>query len=286
MSRKEFKKMKNRKIINGINPRASSGLVTTASYGELTQKTTCPPRGFKKIAIIGYGRFGQLLEKMLSPYGEVYITSRRVNVKINNRIQFSDLKNMDLVIPAVPISKFEEVVKSINPYLKQGSLVMDVCSVKVEPCRWLKKHIDKNIEILGSHPMFGPDSIKGGYENLQIVLCPIRISAKKLQLVKSIFRDLELKIISATPKEHDRQSAKSLALVHFVGRGLDSAKIKKQNISSLGFERLLTVNETVCNDTWQLFIDMTNYNPYAQVVRDKFIKSLISLNKKIIKEKK
>ena len=161
---------------------------------------------------------------------------------------------------------------------------MDVCSVKLKPCQWLKKNIGNKVEILGTHPMFGPDSAKYGFKGLQVVLCPIRVSNKKLKLIRDIFLDLELKIIEATPRMHDMEAAKSLALVHFIGRSLSEAKVAEQSISSVGFERLLTVNETVCNDTWQLFIDMNKYNPYARKIRDKYIKSINKLNTKIIKE--
>ena len=71
--------------------------------------------------------------------------------------------------------------------------------------------------------------------------------------------------------------------MHFIGRGLSRIKIKKQEISSLGFERLLSVDETVSNDTWQLFKDMHRYNPYARIVRENYINALKSIDKDIIK---
>lgn len=236
---------------------------------------------FKNIAIIGYGRFGKLLEKMFKPYGNIYIVQKKHKKKLKNSIQISDLKKMDLVIPAVPISGLKKLLIKINSHLKPGSLIMDVCSVKVKPCKWLKKHLGKDVEILGTHPMFGPDSAKNGYENLQLILCPIKISNKNLKNIKTILKDLKLKLITTTPKKHDQEAAKSLSLVHFIGRGLEETKIKKQKISSIGFERLLTVNETVTNDSWQLFIDMAIYNPYTKKVRENFINNLINLNQRI-----
>lgn len=192
---------------------------------------------------------------------------------------------------------------------------MDVCSVKVWPCRWLEKYCPDDVEILGSHPMFGPDSalhrmvqgttlnrmvqgsaqgrkkhlmIDGKFlclEGLQIVFCPLRISQKKLEETEKVFRRLGLEIVEADPKEHDKQTAKSLALVHYLGRALGKMKIKKQKISTLGFERLLAVNETVNNDTWQLFKDMQEYNPYGAGVRKKFQESCQEIEKMIKKRK-
>ena len=235
-----------------------------------------------KIVIIGYGRFGKLFYKMLLPYGDVFvIEKKKIKRKSVTQINCKDIGMADWVIPAVPISELEKVLKKIGPSLSSGTLVMDVCSVKANPIKWLKKYLSKNIEILGTHPMFGPDSAKTGLQGLQIILCPIRISSKNLNKIKTIFKKLKLKIIEATPENHDKQAAISLSLVHFIGRGLNSIKIKKQEISSLGFERLLTVNETVTNDTWQLFYDMHKYNPYAEGERKKYIKALKKLENKL-----
>ncbi|MFH1745244.1 MAG: prephenate dehydrogenase [bacterium] len=239
----------------------------------------------KKIsfAIIGYGRFGELFAKILAPFGNVLIVSKR-KIKGVRQIKYNDLKNIDVVIPTVPISKFEEVIKKIAPHLKKKSLVMDVCSVKEIPCKIMKKYIPKSIEILGTHPMFGPDSTKNGLCGLQIAICPLRISKGTMSRTQKMFKKMGLKIIGTTPREHDRQAAKCLALVHFLGRGLAKA-IKKQNITSLGYERLLAVNETVNNDTWQLFFDMQHFNPYSARERKKFIQELKKIDQKIVDNK-
>lgn len=235
-----------------------------------------------KIAIIGYGRFGQLLLKILTPFGEVFVLDKKKIAKRGVRqISYRQLSDMDWVIIAVPISAMENVLQKAKPFLKQGCLVMDVCSVKVYPCRWMKKYLNNDVEVLGTHPMFGPDSAKYGLKGLQIVLCPLRISRKRLKKVRSVFKSLELKVITTTPEEHDKQAARSLSFVHYLGRVLGEMKVGKQKISSMGFERLLTVNETVTNDTWQLFYDMQKYNPYAKKERGKFRKCCDRTEKRI-----
>jgi prephenate dehydrogenase len=235
-----------------------------------------------KITIIGYGRFGRLLARSLPFFGDIsVISSKKINEKNIKQVGFADLKNSDLVIPSVPISTLKNLLKKISPNLKPGAIVMDVCSVKSYPCRWLKQELPKNIEIIGSHPMFGPDSAKHGLKGLQIVLCPLRISPKNYSRIKDIFKKLKLKIIETTPEEHDKQAATCLALVHFIGRGLGKIGFAKQSITTLGFERLLAVNETVNNDTWQLFIDMQRFNPYTKKTRKNYLNALNQLDKKI-----
>ena len=239
--------------------------------------------GRMKIAIIGFGRFGKLFAELLLPYGEVFVvSSKKIEDDRFTQIELSEISDCDWVIPCTPISTLEEVLKSITPHLKKGALVMDVCSVKVLPCQWLENTLPAETEIIGTHPMFGPDSARNGLAGLQMVICPLRQSSETLENIKNIFGGIMgLKIIETTPEDHDRQAAKSLSLVHFIGRGLGEMKISKQEISTLGFERLLTVNETVNNDTWQLFLDMQKYNPFAKEARKEFINALTEVEKKI-----
>jgi len=236
----------------------------------------------QKIAIIGFGRFGELLARILKPYGDIFVvTKRNVKIKGCRLIAYTDLTEMDWVIPAVPISSLEEVLKDIKPFLRRGSLLMDVCSVKVYPCRWLKKYAPKDVEILGCHPMFGPDSAKNGLKGLQIVVSPLRIKEKRLKEVLVIFKKIGLDIIKATPEEHDKQGSINLSLVHYIGRGLADSGFKDQKIKTAGFDKLMGINENVNNDTWQLFFDIQYFNPYSKKIRKNFLKSLQKIEKKI-----
>ncbi len=231
-----------------------------------------------KIAIIGFGRFGKLLRDILSPYGNIFVLSRKKVNAAFNPIKYQDLQSMDWVILAVPINALEKVLKKISPFLSPQTLVMDVASVKVYPCRWMKEILPADVDILGTHPMFGPDSIVEGLENLQMVFCPVRISDKNLFQVKKIFQKIGLKVIETTPQNHDRQSAISLALVHFIGRGLEKIGIQNQEISTLGFKRLLQLKSNVVSDTQELFFDMHNFNPYAAKTRQDFLNALQKIN--------
>lgn len=49
-------------------------------------------------------------------------------------------------------------------------------------------------------------------------------------------------------------------------------------------QALLNINSLVANDTWQLFLDMHQYNPYVKEIRQKLIDQLIKLDKKIEEE--
>jgi prephenate dehydrogenase len=230
----------------------------------------------QQIAIIGFGRFGKLLAEILSPYGDISVISRKP-IKDNKyrQIEYKDLKDIDWVIPSVPISSLKKVLKEIKPFLKKGSLVMDVCSVKVHPNKWMQEILSSDIQILASHPMFGPDSVKNGkLENLDIVFCPTRINKDKLKEVENIFKEMGLTVVETTPEDHDQQNAISLALVHFIGRGLKGIDVNHQKITTMGFKRLLQLKDNVTNDSMELFRDMNNFNPYAKEIRRKYVESL------------
>ncbi len=239
-----------------------------------------------KIGIIGFSRFGQLLAKILKPYAEVYVYNRSDKSQQTKElgVNWSDLEKVcqcDWIFVAVAISSTEEMIKKIAPLVKKDSLVMDVCSVKVLPAKWLHAYLSQEVEIMATHPMFGPDSAKDATEGLQWILCPLRIKPETLNKVKEILNKLKVNIIETTPEDHDQQTAISLALVHFIGRGLEKFGFKDQSIKTLGFERLLKVNETVTHDSFQLFLDMQRFNPYTKKIRQKFMKALRSVNRKI-----
>ncbi|MDD5731682.1 MAG: prephenate dehydrogenase/arogenate dehydrogenase family protein [Patescibacteria group bacterium] len=240
-----------------------------------------------KIAVIGFSRFGQLWATLMKDFGEVLVFDRnperkdvaqKMGVNFFTFEELDELKKADLVFISVAMSATEEVIKKIKGYLKPGSVVADVCSVKVLPCQWLVDNMPENVSLLGTHPMFGPDSIKNGMIGRQIVLCPLRIPEEKLNEIRQIFQKIGLEIIETTPQDHDQQSAYSLAMVHFIGRGLEKLDLNGIKIRTLGFDMLMQLKENVSHDSWQLFHDMQKFNPYAEEARKKLIDVLSGLD--------
>ncbi len=249
----------------------------------------------KKICIVGLGRFGTLIASILKKDFEVSAIvsdAKKYSEKAKNLgikiIDKEDLKNFDIIILCPPISKTEQIIQEIGPLLKEKSMLVDTCSVKTLPCQWMKKHVPKNIEILGTHPMFGPVTTKFSFEKqtwkldgLQIVLCPLRINQKRLESIRKFLKKLKLKVIETTPKEHDRQNAKTLALVHFLGRALVASGVKEQEIFTPGYTDLLKIIPHTASDNWQLFFDMNNFNPFSEKIRKDFLRSCHNLDFKI-----
>jgi len=252
-----------------------------------------------KICIIGLGRFGTLAAVILKKYFSVSVIDTNSSEAIEKAkklklglVSIQQLGDFDVVLLTVPISETEKMIKKIAPWLKQGALFLDACSVKALPCRWMKKHLPKEVEILGTHPMFGPVTSKFDLERqffqlegLQIVLCPVRISEKRLKSIRTFLEKLKLKIIETTPEKHDQQNAKTLALVHFLGRALVASDISEQEIFTPGYADLLKIIPHTASDNWQLFFDMHNFNIFSERMRETFLQNCDELDFKIAHSK-
>lgn len=251
-----------------------------------------------KIGIIGFGNFGTLISNILAKDFEVTIYDdapsqekiKRANLLSLDIKKMRDISDCDILILSAPISSTEKIIKNIAPRLKPASLILDSCSVKVLPCSWLEKHVPKNIQIMGTHPMFGPtttaydiDKQTWSLDGLQIVLCPLRIEEELKNNIEKYLQGQKLKVITTSPDEHDKQNAKTLSFVHFVGRSLLASGIGHQDIFTPGYSDLLSILPHTTSDNWQLFYDMNNYNPYSAELREIFRDSGLWLEKKILK---
>ena len=90
--------------------------------------------------------------------------------------------------------------------------------------------------------------------------------------------------IEATAQEHDEQIATSLALTHLIGRSLSESGAAELAIDTEGYKRLLHILEVVERDTWQLFLDMHRYNPYAGQKRALFMDVMSRINDRLKQE--
>lgn len=242
-----------------------------------------------KIGIIGFGRLGKLITKYLAQDFDVFVyekfpsTTFQDDLTLLNARSHSlrEICSCDIVIPFVPISEFENCIKEISSLLKPGVLLADVCSVKEVPVEIMKKYLPEHVQILATHPMFGPDSAKDTVFGSKIVISNISTEITLYNKILAYFKTHGIKVIEATPKEHDKQIASSLVLSHLIGRVLIDLGSKQQEIDTKGYRRLLKILGTVENDSWQLFEDMNYYNKYAQELRVNFENSLSNVTGKL-----
>lgn len=222
------------------------------------------------VGVYGLGRFGSFWAAELSRFVPVKGYNRSPMKTVPKGVSLvskEELLTCDTIILCIAISSFKDVITSIAPMLKPNTVVMDTCSVKVYPVELMQSLLPADVEILATHPMFGPDSGKAGVENLPLVFSPIRCSKEHEQQWKEIFSSMKVKILEMDCQKHDREAAYSQGITHFVGRVLDELHLAPTELATVGYKRLMSIVEQTCNDPIQLFYDLQRYNPYAHDMR-------------------
>lgn len=230
-----------------------------------------------RIGVYGLGRFGRLWAGILSRCHEVRGFNRCELSGPVSRVRLvgeEEIFQCDAVFFCVTISALPDVLKRTSRYMRPGTLVADTCSVKLLPGKWMDETVPEGVNVLGTHPMFGPDSVRNGWEGLPLVLCPVRLGRETLRRWKDIFSGFGLRVIVMTADEHDHQAAYSQGVTHFIGRVLDDLGIDEAELATLGYRKILEVKQQTCNDPWQLFLDLQRYNPYTEEMRRRLNGSL------------
>jgi prephenate dehydrogenase len=233
-----------------------------------------------EIGVYGLGRFGSFFASRLAGHCTVKAWSRDPNRPAPpgvERVGEEELLAGPAVFLCVAISALPEVLERIAPRLARGTLVMDTCSVKSLPAAWMKKLLPPTVDILASHPLFGPDSAAGGLEGLPMVLWPVRLEQASFERWKRFFSSLGLAVRVIEPEEHDRQAAFTQGLTHYLGRVLAEMRLARPEVSSMGYKKLLEIIEQTCNDSWQLFLDLQRFNPYTPEMRRRLDEALEAL---------
>ena len=228
-----------------------------------------------KIGIIGFGPFGQFIMKYLAPYFDVKVTSRKKRENLAKELggeflNFPPLvKNSDILIISVAIPAIPKILGELKNYIKPDTLVVDVASVKIFSTEKMIKLLPSNVQILGTHPLFGPQSGKYSIKDLKIVLSPIRIGDEYFSNIKKFLENiLKLKVFVMSPEEHDKAMSRTQVITQFIGRMLKQIPIHEEPLSLPSYELLLDVYYMLKEDSDDLFNAIQLYNPYAFPMRD------------------
>lgn len=144
------------------------------------------------IGIVGFGRFGQFISKTFRKYGKIVVTSRTDYTDVADAMGATYVplsepdkflgQELDVIICATSILSFESTIKKLVPHLREhlargrkGPLLVDVLSVKEHARDVMLEHLPVECDILCTHPMFGPDSGKNGWHNLNFVYEKTRV---------------------------------------------------------------------------------------------------------------
>lgn len=229
----------------------------------------------KTVSIVGFGRFGQTLYKLLKGDFSITLYNRSMDAFTNQEFDtdtriaksLDEVYESDTVFLAVPIESFEGVLKKHKGHFKKN-LLIDVLSVKEYPQRLFKKYLNNtDARALLTHPLFGPDSSKNGFMGLPLVMDRLSATENEYKTWKTYFTEKGLKVFEMSATQHDRMVVDSQGLTHFVGRLLAEMDIHPSPIDTLGAKKLQEVVEQTCNDTWKLFSNLQTYNKYTKQMR-------------------
>jgi prephenate dehydrogenase len=196
-----------------------------------------------------------------------------------------EVQDCDIVMLSVPIEKTVEVIRQVAPRMRPGSLLMDVTSLKSEPMKAMTRHAPQAVEIIGTHPMFGPTmpTLNGQ----TVILTPaVGRSETWLPRMRSLFESDGARIEVLDPEEHDEIMAVVQALTHFayIGIGatlqaLDFDVEKSRKFMSPVYEIMIDFVGRILDQNPELYASIQK-NPQAMKVRQTFIGECMRLSEK------
>ena len=241
----------------------------------MSSKPAIPSPHITSIGLVGFGAFGRLIAEHLHPYFPlIAFDPLLVNVGEHDHghVRFgtvAEVGRSDLVILAVPVGELSSAIAMLRPHLRPGSIVVDVGSVKVRPIAVMQAELPPDVEIVGTHPLFGPQSAKGGIAGRKIALCPVRgRSAPRIAAFLRRVLKLEVHIVSA--EEHDRQAAIVQGVTHLVAKVLVRMEPLPKRLTTASFDHLMRATDMVRHDAASVFLAIERDNPYAAEVRAQF----------------
>ena len=145
----------------------------------------------------------------------------------------------EVLLVSVPIDLTSRVIERVGPRMPAGSLLMDLTSVKKAPVAAMERFASSGVEILGTHPLFGPSA--KSLQGQTVILVPstsrsgssglvslrgLRGSrglrglsgsrGSKSEKIAELFKSNGARIEVLTAAEHDEIMAVVQGLTHFI----------------------------------------------------------------------
>ncbi|MEW5723036.1 MAG: prephenate dehydrogenase/arogenate dehydrogenase family protein [Thermodesulfobacteriota bacterium] len=224
------------------------------------------------IGVVGsQGRMGAWLVRLLSQAG---LRVRAADLKAGP-VNWSWLAECPVVFLAVPIPALAEAARNLGPHTREDGVVMDLCSVKEAPVRYMLEHCRG--EVAGCHPLFGPAAAE--MKDRLVFVCPGR-GRRWLDWWTGFLKVRGARVVEIMPARHDWlmarvQVLRQLALFSF---GLSLARLNfdaREDLPLAGpwFSSLLEILGAQLRQTPELYADLALSNPEARPVMEEFARS-------------
>ncbi|OGT68785.1 MAG: hypothetical protein A3J38_08355 [Gammaproteobacteria bacterium RIFCSPHIGHO2_12_FULL_45_9] len=224
------------------------------------------------LAIIGFGRFGQLWSHFFAHTHEVWVhDSRPIKDPAFRTVPLAEAGKAETVIIAVPLRQMEKTMHALAPHLAPHTVVMDVGSVKSLPAMWMAEAFPTTTTIIATHPLFGPDSFATSERRIAVHL--VQGDETAYSRWKTYFTWRGLTLLEVDPDTHDQVMAGSQGLTHIIGRTLNAFGARASLLDTQSYQALLQVMNQTCKDSPQLFQDLIHLNPHSEAAIEAFAKA-------------
>ena len=211
---------------------------------------------------------------------------------IDEIIDLSKLREMDVVVVAVPVDVSLNLVWKILDLIRDDSIVFDVGSTKSPICSFLKNH-PKRKNFLACHPMAGTEfsgpeaATTGLYLNKTNIICEVdKTCSILLKKALDIFNKLKMKNVFMDPISHDIHAAYVSHLSHVSSFMLGKTVIEKEkneknifDLAGSGFESTVRLAKS-SPETWTP-IFLQNRKNIAEAIEE-YVTTLEQFKKIII----
>ena len=237
-----------------------------------------------RVAILGAGKMGVWFAKFFLAEGYSVVVADRKKEKLSKlkkelAVETADfaeaVKDADRVLICVSISAFEEVVKKISPAVRDGQIVMDICSIKDLPVKTMHKYLKGSL-VLGVHPVFGPGSTT--IENKTFVLTPTtREEEAFAEEFKKWLETKKARVFIMPPQKHDQLMSVVLGLPHFLGLVACDTLLEQadypetKDVAGTTYRMLFTLAEVAALENPELFASLQLSLPELEEIESSFI---------------
>lgn len=230
------------------------------------------------LALIGFGAFASLAARHLGPHCQLLACDPDPGAQAAAQaakiplIPPQEIHRADIVLLCVPVPQLGQTLSALAPHLRPGQLVADVASVKSAPAALMQALLPPGVDILGTHPMFGPQSAATDTMGLQIVLCPQRGTAWR-RIAAFLRHQLQLQVIITTPDQHDRDAAFTQGLTHLLARALRDLG-PPPRLRTKSFQLMEQAFAMVRDDAPEVYEAVTRGNPHVAPLQARLAASL------------
>ncbi len=210
-----------------------------------------------KVGIAGVGLLGSSMGYVLrkKKWAEKVVGIGRNREKLEKAVEIGavdsylltideSLRELDIIVIALPVEIIPKYIESMIPYLKTGVIITDVGSTKKSITTEIEKILPDNIYFVGGHPMAGSE--KTGvdamdpflFENaVYVVTRSSKSNDESVDKIKEMAGVLDARVIEMESSEHDISVAAISHLPHIAAAVLvNSAAIidkSQANVLSL-----------------------------------------------------